>query len=83
MEKRYERASAHLEVEGFTFLRFVDASMHRPKELQAVLGVFYDEIRAVEKESPEGAKQTLKIKKLINQKYLDKQIILNKEALSS
>lgn len=64
-------------------LAVVGASMHRPKELQAVLGVFDDETRAVEKESPEGAKQTLKIKKLINQKYLDKQIILNKEALSN
>ena len=43
-------------------LAVVGASMHRPKELQAVLGVFDDETRAVEKESPEGAKQTLKIK---------------------
>jgi hypothetical protein len=60
LEKRYERASARLEVEGFTMLAVVDASMHRPKELQASLGVFDDEIRAVKKESPEGAKQTLK-----------------------
>jgi hypothetical protein len=60
LEKRYERASARLEVEGFTMLAVVDASMNRPKESQASLGVFDDEIRAVKKESPEGAKQTLK-----------------------
>jgi hypothetical protein len=50
--------------------------------LEAILGVFDGEIRLSEKMTPEGTKQTLKIKKLINQKYSDKEIILNKEALS-
>jgi hypothetical protein len=56
--------------------------MHPAEELQAILGVFDGEIRVSEKETPEGTKQTLKIRKLINQKYSDKEIILNKEALS-
>ena len=66
----------------FTILAVVDPSMHPSEELQANLSVFDGEIRVSEKETPEGIKQALKIKKLINQKYSDKEIILNKEALS-
>ena len=71
-----------LKLKGFTILAVVDPSMHPAEELQAILGIFDGEIRVTEKETPEGAKQTLKIKKLINQKYSDKEIILNKVALS-
>jgi KaiC/GvpD/RAD55 family RecA-like ATPase len=71
-----------LKLKGFTILAVVDPSMHPSEELQAVLGVFDGEIRVSEKETPEGIKQALKIKKLINQKYSDKEIILNKELLS-
>jgi KaiC/GvpD/RAD55 family RecA-like ATPase len=71
-----------LKLKGFTILAVVDPSMHPAEELQAILGVFDGEIRITEKETPEGTKRTLKIRKLINQKYSDKEIILNKEALS-
>jgi tetratricopeptide (TPR) repeat protein/KaiC/GvpD/RAD55 family RecA-like ATPase len=71
-----------LKLKGFTILAVVDPSMHPAEELQAILGVFDGEIRVTEKETPEGTKRTLKIRKLINQKYSDKEIILNKEALS-
>jgi hypothetical protein len=56
--------------------------MHTTEELQAVLSVFEGEIRVREKETPEGTKQILKIRKLINQRYLDKEIILSKERVS-
>jgi KaiC/GvpD/RAD55 family RecA-like ATPase len=72
-----------LKLNGFTILAVVDPSMHPSEELQAVLGVFDGEIRVIEKETPEGTKQTLKIKRLVNQKYSDKEIVLDKEALSS
>ena len=71
-----------LKSKGFTTLAFVDPSMHPPEELQAILGVFDGEIRVTEKETPEGTKHVLKIRKLINQKYLDNEIIVSKEKLA-
>jgi KaiC/GvpD/RAD55 family RecA-like ATPase/tetratricopeptide (TPR) repeat protein len=71
-----------LKSKGFTILAVVDPSMHPSEELQAILGVFDGEIRVSEKETPEGTKRTLKIRKLTNQRYSDKEIALNKEALS-
>ena len=71
-----------LKSKGFTILAVVDSQIHSPEELEAVLGVFDGEIRLSEKMTTEGAQHTMKIKKLINQKYSDKEIILNKEALS-
>ena len=69
-----------LRANGFTTLAVVDPQIHPTEELQAVLSVFDGEIRITEKETPQGAKQTLKIRKLINQKYSDKEIVLSKEA---
>ena len=68
-----------LKSKGFTILAVIDPMMHPAEELQAVLGVFDGEIRISEKETPEGTKQVIKVRKLLNQKYLDKEIILNKE----
>ena len=70
-----------LKLKGFTILAVVDPSMHPTEELQAILGVFDGEIRVSEKETPEGIRQALRVRKLINQKYSDKEIALNKEAL--
>ena len=56
--------------------------MHPQEEFEAILGVFDGEIRVTEKETPEGTKQTLKIRKLINQKYLDNEAVLSKEKLA-
>jgi hypothetical protein len=68
-------------LKGFTILAVVDPSMHPSEELQAVLGVFDGEIRITEEETPEGTKQILKIRKLINQKYLDNEAVITKERL--
>jgi hypothetical protein len=46
--------------------------------LEAILGVFDGEIRLSEKMTPEGTKQTMKIRKLYNQKYLNNEVIVNK-----
>jgi KaiC/GvpD/RAD55 family RecA-like ATPase/tetratricopeptide (TPR) repeat protein len=70
-----------LKLKGFTILAVVDPSMHPSEELQAVLGVFDGEIRITEEETPEGTKQILKIRKLINQKYLDNEAVITKERL--
>jgi hypothetical protein len=50
--------------------------MHPVEEQQAVLSVFDGEIRITEKETHEGTKEILKIKKMYNQKYIDKEIVL-------
>jgi hypothetical protein len=68
-----------LKSKGFTILAVVDPQMHSPEELQAVVDVFDGEIRVTEKDTPEGNKQKLKIRRLVNQKYLDKEISLNRE----
>jgi len=71
-----------LKSKGFTTLAVIDPQMHPPEEVQAILGVFEGEIRVSEKETPEGTKQMLKIRKLHNQKYLENEIVLTKKSLS-
>ncbi len=70
-----------LKSKGFTILAVVDPSMHPVEEMQAVLGVFDGEIRVTEKETTEGIKQTLRVRKLVNQKYQENEILLSKEKL--
>ena len=71
-----------LKSKGFTILAVVDPQMHPTEELQSIVGIFDGEIRVTEKETPEGVRQMLRIRKLLNQKYLDKEIVLTKEKLS-
>ena len=70
-----------LKSRGFTILGIVNPQMHPPEELQAMLGLFDGEIRISERETPEGTKQTLKIRRLYNQKYLENEITLTKKDL--
>ena len=70
-----------LKSKGFTTLATINPRMHLPEEFEAVLGLFDGEIRVSEKETPEGTRQTLKIRKLGNQKYQENELILNKEKL--
>jgi tetratricopeptide (TPR) repeat protein len=65
-----------LKIQGFTILAIIDPQIHPLEELQGVIGVFDGEIRIIEKETSKGNKQVLKIKKLINQKYSDMEIVL-------
>ena len=71
-----------LKSKGFTILAVIDPTMHPPEELQSIVGIFDGEIRVVEKEISEGIRQTLRVRKLLNQKYLEKEIVLTKEMLS-
>ena len=68
-----------LKSKGFTILGVVDPQMHPPEEVQSILGIFDGEIRVTEKETPEGIRQILRVRKLLNQKYLENELILNKE----
>ena len=73
---------AKLKAKGFTTLAVIDPQMHPMEESRAIISLFDGEIHVSEKETPEGIKQTLRVRKLINQKYSDKEIALSKEALS-
>jgi len=70
-----------LKSKGFTILAVVDSLVHSPEELQAVLGVFDGEIRVSEKETPDGIRQTLRVRKLVNQRYQENEVLLTKEKL--
>ena len=72
---------ANLKTKSFTTLAVINPRMHPQEECEAILGIFEGAIRVTDKETPEGTKQTLKIKKLINQKYSDKELSLDKETL--
>jgi hypothetical protein len=50
--------------------------------VQAILGLFEGEIRIYEKETPQGAKQVLRIRRLYNQKYVENELVLSKEKLA-
>ncbi len=70
-----------LKSKGFTTLAVVNPQMHPPEEVQAILGLFEGEIRISEKETTEGLKEVLRIRKLYNQRYLENEIVLTREKL--
>jgi len=71
-----------LKSKGFTILAVIDPGMHPPEDLQSIVGVFEGEIRIIEKEALGGVKQMLRVRKLLNQKYLEKEMVLTTEKLS-
>jgi hypothetical protein len=70
-----------LKSKGFTILAVMDPQMHSPEEVQAILGLFDGEVRITERETADGTEKVLKIKKMYNQKYLEKELLLSKEKL--
>jgi tetratricopeptide (TPR) repeat protein len=70
-----------LRSEGFTTLAVMDPEMHAPQEIRAVLDLFEGEINIYEKETEKGFGRHLKIKKMINHKYLENEVVLKKEQL--
>jgi KaiC/GvpD/RAD55 family RecA-like ATPase len=72
-----------LKSKGFMTLAVVNPRMHPLEDFEAILGVFDGEIRISEKETSGGSRQSLRIRKLYNQKYLENEIILTKESLST
>ncbi len=72
---------ADLRSKGFTTLVTVNPKMHPPEEFQAILGLFEGEINISEKETAKGPRQVLRIRKLYNQKYLEKELTLTREKI--
>jgi len=59
----------------------MDTEMHPPQEAHAILDLFEGEINIYEKETEKGLEKFLKIKKMLNQKYLESETRLEKEKL--
>jgi uncharacterized repeat protein (TIGR01451 family) len=72
-----------LRSKGFTTLAVVNPQMHPPEEVQAILGLFEGEIRISEKETAGGLEEVLRIRKLYNQRYMENELVLNREKLES
>jgi KaiC/GvpD/RAD55 family RecA-like ATPase len=66
---------------GFTTLAVIDPQVHPSEELHAILGLFEGEISVYEKETEQGTRKHMKVKKMINQKYLEDELPLKKENL--
>jgi len=64
---------------GFTTLGVIDPRMHPSEELYAILGLFDGEINLYEKETEKGLEKYLKIKKMSNQRYQEKELPLKRE----
>jgi KaiC/GvpD/RAD55 family RecA-like ATPase len=70
-----------LKSKGFTILSVIDSQMHPVEELQAILALFDGELRIIEKETENASERILTIRKLHNQKYIEKDLQLTKENL--
>lgn len=66
-----------LKSKGFTTLAVMDAGMHSPQEVRAILDLFEGEINIYKK----GEEKFLKIEKMTNQKYSKSELPLQEEKL--
>ena len=71
-----------LKTHGFTVLSVVNPEMHPTEEVQAILRLFDGEIKVMEKETEKGVEKILTIRRLYNQPYREKTIVLGKEKLA-
>ena len=74
---------ADLKANGFTVLAIINPHMHPSEEVQAILGLFDGEIKISETETNKGVQKSLRIRKLCNKDYLENEITLTKEKISS
>jgi len=71
----------NLKSKGFTTLAAIDPNMHPEEEVRAVLGLFDGEIRISVKETVMGTEKILRIRRLYNQRFLENELVLNREKL--
>lgn len=72
---------AELKSTGFTTLAVIDPQMHPSEELHAILGLLDGDINIYEKETDEGLRKYLRIKKMGNSKYLEDELPLSRARL--
>jgi len=72
-----------LKSKAFTTLAVIDPEMHSQQEVRAVQDLFEGEINLWEKNSEDGFKRYLRIRKMRNQRYSEKELLLRKENMDS
>ncbi|MCJ7559601.1 hypothetical protein MUO79_03150, partial [Candidatus Bathyarchaeota archaeon] len=70
-----------LKAKGFTTLAIIDPQMHPQEEARAIISLFDGEIEITQKENAKGLAKILKVKKLVNQRYLEDELALTREKL--
>jgi tetratricopeptide (TPR) repeat protein/KaiC/GvpD/RAD55 family RecA-like ATPase len=68
-----------LKSKGFTILATVNPQIHPFEEAQAIQSLFDGEIQIAEKETSEDTKHVLSVRKLLNQKYREEEIVLTRD----
>lgn len=71
-----------LKSRGFTTLAVMNPYMHPSQEVQAIQDIFDGEISIYEKETHDGQEKFLRVKKMINQRYLDSELLIKRERIS-
>jgi len=71
-----------LKSRGFTTLAVMNPYMHPSQEVQAIQDIFDGEISIYEKEAEKGPEKLLRVKKMVNQRYLDNELVIKKERIS-
>jgi KaiC/GvpD/RAD55 family RecA-like ATPase len=66
----------NLKQQGFAVLAVVNPDMHSQEEVQAILDLFDGEIQISEKETTIGIEKVLRVRRLLNQKYLKNELTL-------
>ncbi len=72
-----------LKSRGFTTLAIVNPQMHPTEEVYAILGLFDGEIRITEKDTAEGLRKVLRIRKLYNQRYVESELNVTRQKIES
>ena len=72
-----------LRSKGFTILAVINPQMHPTEEVHAILGLFDGEIRVSEKETQTGLNKVLRIRRLYNRRYVEKELIVTRQRLES
>jgi KaiC/GvpD/RAD55 family RecA-like ATPase len=65
-----------LKSRGFTTIAVMNPLMHPPDQVHAILGLFDGEIHIYERETQKGLDRFVQIKKMYNQRYLEKALPL-------
>jgi KaiC/GvpD/RAD55 family RecA-like ATPase len=71
-----------LKSRGFTTLAVMNPYMHPTQDVQAIQDIFDGEISIYEKEANAGQEKLLRIRRMVNQRYLDNELIIKKERIN-
>jgi len=71
-----------LKSRGFTTLAVMNPYMHPSQEVQAIQDIFDGDISIYEKETKKGQGKLIRVKRMVNQRYLDDELVMKKERIN-